>query len=73
MRAPYEAKLRKALNPGGRIVNIDLYKKPLAAGPPFSMKLSEEQVIGEFKAAGFRLAKSFDFLAPRLGGSGPIS
>ena len=61
-RAPYYQKLRTALKPGGRIVNIDFYKKPLPVGPPVSMKLSEEQVIGEFKAAGFKLAKSFDFL-----------
>jgi arsenite methyltransferase len=61
-RPAYYQKLRKALRPGGRIVNIDFYKKPLPVGPPEAMKLSEEQVIGELKAAGFRLSKKFDLL-----------
>lgn len=61
-RGPYYQKLAKALKPGGRIVNIDFYKKPLPVGPGVGMKLSEEQVIGEFEAAGFRLVKKFDFL-----------
>ena len=43
-------------------MNIDFYKKPLPVGPPPGMKLSEEEVIVEFKAAGFRLVKKLDFL-----------
>ena len=50
------------LKPGGRIVMIDFFKKKLPVGPPESMKLSEEQVIAEMKAAGFGKVKSFDFL-----------
>jgi ubiquinone/menaquinone biosynthesis C-methylase UbiE len=61
-RAAYLPKLLKALRPGGRVVNIDFYKKPLPVGPPEAMKLSEEQVIAEFKAAGFRLTKRLDLL-----------
>jgi len=61
-RPAYYAKLRRALKPGGRIVNVDFYKKPLPLGPPLEMKLSEELVVDEFKAAGFRLVKTFDFL-----------
>jgi ubiquinone/menaquinone biosynthesis C-methylase UbiE len=61
-RAAYLPKLAKALKPGGRVVNIDFYKKPLPVGPPVSMKLSEDQVIAEFQAAGFRLLKRLDFL-----------
>jgi len=61
-RAAYYPKLKKALKPGGRIVNIDFYKKPLPVGPPPGMKLSEEEVIAEFTAAGFRLVKTFGFL-----------
>lgn len=61
-RAAYYPKLKKALKPGGRIVNIDFHKKPLPVGPPESMKLSEEEVIAEFKAAGFRLSKTLDSL-----------
>ena len=61
-RAAYYPKLAKALKPGGRIVIVDFYKKPLPVGPPESMKLSEEQVVAELKAAGFRKTKSLDFL-----------
>src|ERR1039457_6567837 len=61
-RAAYYPKLAKTLKPGGRIVVIEFYKKPLPLGPPESMKISEEELIGELQAAGFRKTKSFDFL-----------
>lgn len=61
-RAAYLPKLKRALKPGGRIVNIDFYKKPLPVGPSVAMKLSEEEVIAEFKAAGLRLQQTLDFL-----------
>lgn len=61
-RAPYYQKLNAALKPGGRIVMIDFYKKELPVGPPVSMKISEDQVIAEMKAAGFHLARKHDFL-----------
>jgi arsenite methyltransferase len=61
-RPAYYQKLKLALKPGGRIVNIDFYKKELPVGPPVSMKLSEEQVVSEFKTAGFRLARKQDSL-----------
>lgn len=61
-RPAYYAKLRHALKPGARIVNIDFFKKALPIGPPVEMKLSEALVVDEFKAAGFRLVKTFDFL-----------
>jgi arsenite methyltransferase len=61
-RPAYYQKLKTTLKPGGRIVNIDFYKKDLPVGPPVSMKLSEELVINEFKTAGFRLARKHDML-----------
>jgi arsenite methyltransferase len=61
-RPEYYAKLTKALKPGGRIVVIDFYTKPLPVGPPPAMKLSDEQVIAEFKTAGFTLSKRLDTL-----------
>ena len=61
-RGQYLAKLKTALRPGGRVINIDFFKKPLPVGPPPSMKLSEDEVISEFKAAGFRLVKRHEFL-----------
>jgi arsenite methyltransferase len=62
-RPAYYRKLAKALKPGGRIVNIDFHKnKPSPFGPPVAMRLSEERVVHEFEAAGFRETKSFDIL-----------
>jgi arsenite methyltransferase len=61
-RSAYYAKLAKALKPGGRIVNIDFFKKQLPVGPPVEMKLSEKQVIGELAAAGFKKTAAHSFL-----------
>ncbi len=61
-RAAYYPKLARALKPGGRIAIIEFYKKPLPVGPPVSMKISEEELLGEMREAGFRKTKSFDFL-----------
>ena len=61
-RPAYYRKLRTALKPGGRLVVIDFFKKPLPVGPQPAMKLSEVEVQAELSAAGFRLDKSFDFL-----------
>jgi ubiquinone/menaquinone biosynthesis C-methylase UbiE len=61
-RPNYYARLLKALKPGGRIVNIDFYKRDLPVGPPVSMKLSEAEVEAEMKKAGLRLAESQSFL-----------
>jgi len=61
-RPAYYQKLARALKPGGRIVNIDFYKKPLPVGPPEAMKLSEEQVETEFTVAGFHKVRQIDTL-----------
>jgi ubiquinone/menaquinone biosynthesis C-methylase UbiE len=61
-RPAYYVKLAKVLKPGGRVVIIDFYKKPLPVGPPESMKLSDAQVISEFQKAGFGLSKRLDIL-----------
>ena len=61
-RPDYYKKLQSALKPRGRIVVVDFSKKQLPVGPTVAMKLSEKQVEAEFAAAGFRLAKTHDFL-----------
>ena len=61
-RTAYYPKLAKALKPGGRIVVIEFYKKEMPIGPPPSMKLSEAEVIAEFRNAGFTLARRLDIL-----------
>ena len=61
-RAAYYSKLPKLLKKGGRIVVIDFYKKELPVGPPPSMKLSDEEVVSEFRQAGFVLTRRLDIL-----------
>jgi arsenite methyltransferase len=61
-RGAYYPKVAKALKPGGRIVVIEFYKKDMPIGPPSSMKLSDEEVIAEFRNAGFTVAKRLDIL-----------
>jgi arsenite methyltransferase len=61
-RGQYLPKLAAALKPGGRVVDVDFYKRELPIGPPLAMKLSEDEVIAEFKTAGFRLAERREFL-----------
>jgi predicted methyltransferase len=50
------------LKPGGRIVVIDFFKKELPVGPAPPMKISDAEVVAEFKAAGFTLTKRLDIL-----------
>ena len=61
-RPAYYQKLAVALKPGGRVVIVDFHKKSLPVGPPESMKLSEEQVVLELEAAGFRKARAHALL-----------
>ena len=61
-RPAYYAKLAKALKEGGRVVVVDFYKRAMPVGPPVGMKLSAEQVMDEFRRAGFALDKRLDTL-----------
>lgn len=61
-RTAYYRKLAQALKPGGRIVVIDFFKKPLPVGPPVSMKLSDDEVIAELKKTGFVISKRLNVL-----------
>jgi arsenite methyltransferase len=54
----YIGKLSAALKPGGRIVIIDFEKRDIPVGPPAEMKVPREDVVAEFRKAGFRLAAS---------------
>jgi ubiquinone/menaquinone biosynthesis C-methylase UbiE len=61
-RSNYFPLLRRALKPGGRLVNIDFYKRPLPVGPPVEMKIPQAEMIREAEAAGFHLVRKYDFL-----------
>jgi predicted methyltransferase len=61
-RAAYFAKVRKALKPEGRVVVLDFHKRELPVGPPPGMKISREEMVKEWEAAGFRLAAEQTFL-----------
>jgi len=61
-REKYYPLLLRALKPGGRLVNIDFYKRMLPVGPPAHMKIAKPEMIKEAEAAGLHLAKEFRFL-----------
>jgi arsenite methyltransferase len=61
-RVAYFRKLASALKPGGRVIVIDFKKEPLPVGPPPEDKLSRDEVLAEFRSAGYRLARDHDFL-----------
>lgn len=62
-RADYDHKLLPALKPGGRVVLIDFKKdRSIEAGERYEGRVAREEAIDQFKQAGFRLAKEYDFL-----------
>ena len=62
-RISYIRRLSEALKPGGRIVIVDFYKKPLPVGPPsVKHKVAKQTVFMEFQRAGYRLRQAFHFL-----------
>ncbi len=60
-RDSYLQKLKPALKPGGRVAVID-FKRSSPIGPPAGMRISREQMIDQFKQAGYRLVGERDFL-----------
>lgn len=61
-RVGYLRRLRESLAPGGQIVIVDFQKRELPVGPPVEHKMSVEDVVGEFRTAGFRLEREENFL-----------
>lgn len=60
-RGPYFRKLRASLKPDGRVAIID-YKKDSPMGPPADERIAPDEVKAELRAAGYALAKEYDFL-----------
>ncbi|MEE9523757.1 MAG: methyltransferase domain-containing protein, partial [Thermodesulfovibrionales bacterium] len=61
-RVNYLKRLSNKLRHKGRIVIVDFYKRDLPVGPPPGMKLRKNEVITEFRDAGYRLIRSHEFL-----------
>jgi ubiquinone/menaquinone biosynthesis C-methylase UbiE/protein tyrosine phosphatase (PTP) superfamily phosphohydrolase (DUF442 family) len=62
-RPEYYDHLRRSLRPGGRIVNIDFYKRDLPVGPrDLDHKLAKQTVLAEFTAAQLFVTHDLDGL-----------
>jgi len=62
-RATYYPLLLRALKPGGRLVNVDFKKnREITLGPPFAMRIAQEDCAKEIEVGGFKLIQEFDFL-----------
>jgi ubiquinone/menaquinone biosynthesis C-methylase UbiE len=60
-RPDYFKRLRASLKPGGRVAIVD-FRPDAPAGAPKHMRISAERITDEMKAAGYKVAGSFDFL-----------
>jgi ubiquinone/menaquinone biosynthesis C-methylase UbiE len=58
----YLRRLRRALRPEGRVVNIDYEKRQTPVGPPLDHRISREEFIAEAGRAGYRVQSSPSFL-----------
>jgi ubiquinone/menaquinone biosynthesis C-methylase UbiE len=61
-RVAYMKTARQALKNKGRVAIIEYRMDAKEPGPPRKYRLSEQQVIAELEAAGFRLVERFSFL-----------
>ena len=61
-RKKYFQNLKDKLKKNGKVVIVDFKKGDFPVGPKNPMKISQEDVIEEMKAAGFVLEKAHDFL-----------
>jgi arsenite methyltransferase len=60
-RAAYLKKLKPALKSGGRVAVID-FKKTAPFGPPAGMRIRRETMVAQFRSAGFRVLREYQFL-----------
>ncbi len=57
-RVEYLKKLKGAFRKGGALVIIDFKKEETPLGPPIEIRLAEEQVEAELKAAGYTIVSA---------------
>ena len=60
-RVKYLQNLKKYLNSDATVIDIDFNEKS-PMGPPLEHRISQANVIEEFKSAGYKLVKTEDFL-----------
>ena len=58
----YLRRLRRALGPGGRLVNIDYEKRETPVGPPLDHRIGRDDFLAQAQAAGYKLRESPAFL-----------
>jgi ubiquinone/menaquinone biosynthesis C-methylase UbiE len=61
-RVAYLKRLAPALRAGARIAIVDYQKRPLPVGPDLASKLDRDDVVKEFREAGFTLIEEPSFL-----------
>jgi ubiquinone/menaquinone biosynthesis C-methylase UbiE len=61
-RVAYMRRVAPALRPGGRVAIVGYRPGTSGFGPPEEVRLPEEQVTAELRAAGFVLTERHDFL-----------
>lgn len=55
-------RVRRALRPNGRVVNIDFAKRDTPVGPPVDHRVAREDFLRDARRAGLALATEHDFL-----------
>lgn len=63
----YLRRLRRALRPRGRLVNIDFDRRQTPVGPPLEHRVAREEFLRQARRAGWRPVKAFDFLPYQYG------
>jgi ubiquinone/menaquinone biosynthesis C-methylase UbiE len=59
----YLRRLRDALAPGGRLVNIDFHKRPTPVGPEMEHRIAREDFLRDARRAGLKVVEEPAFLA----------
>jgi SAM-dependent methyltransferase len=63
-RVSYLAKVGRGLKAGGRVAIVDFKKGSLPVGPPDEHKLAPDQIVDEFKRAGWSVVRRDEELLP---------
>ncbi len=61
-KTKYLALMKKMLAPGGQVVIVDFHKRAMPVGPPMEMRVSRDEVVQQFRSAGFGLVQEHTFL-----------